>query len=131
MNKELEGLAKYMQQIQKSKQAFYLYLMDESIKNPHHIDPSYHPSVVAFNICREIQKIPFSYPEYVRPYHTPKELDAKKLREISLGIKAYRKASSKKGNSLAFIISVPSLNEGAVFIAIQANLLSLAIFFYI
>lgn len=93
MNKELEGLAKYMQQIQKSKQAFYLYLMDESIKNPHHIDPSYHPSVVAFNICREIQKIPFSYPEYVRPYHTPKELDAKKLREISLGIKAYRKAN--------------------------------------
>jgi hypothetical protein len=96
MNKELEGLAKYMQQIQKSKQAFYLYLMDESIKNPHHIDPSYHPSVVAFNICREIQKIPFSYPEYVRPYHTPKELDAKKLREISLGIKAYRQADENE-----------------------------------
>jgi hypothetical protein len=96
MNKELEGLAKYMQQIQKSKQAFYLYLMDESIKNPHHIDPSYHPSVVAFNICREIQKIPFSYPEYVRPYHTPKELDAKKLRETSLGIKAYRQADENE-----------------------------------
>ena len=96
MNKELEGLAKYMQQIQKSHQTFYLYLMDESIKNPHHIDPSYHPSVIAFNICREIQKIPFSYPEYVRPYHTPKELDAKKLREISLGIKAYRQADENE-----------------------------------
>ena len=96
MNKELEGLAKYMQQIQKSHQTFYLYLMDESIKNPHHIDPSYHPSVVAFNICREIQKIPFSYPEYVRPYHTPKELDAKKLCEISLGVKAYRQADENE-----------------------------------
>jgi hypothetical protein len=96
MNKELEGLAKYMQQIQKSHQAFYLYLMDESIKNPHHIDPSYHPSVVAFNICREIQKIPFSYPEYVHPYHQPKELDTKKLREISLGVKAYRQADENE-----------------------------------
>lgn len=96
MNKELEDLAKYMQQIQKSKQAFYLYLMDESIKNPHHIDPSYHPLVIAFNICREIQKIPFSYPEYVYPYHPPKELDAKKLREISLGIKAYRQAGENE-----------------------------------
>jgi hypothetical protein len=96
MNKELEGLAKYMQQIQKSKQAFYLYLMDESIKNPHHTDPSYHPSVVAFNICREIQKIPFSYPEYVHPYHPPKELNAKKLREIFLGIKAYRQADENE-----------------------------------
>lgn len=96
MNKELEGLAKYMQQIQKSHQTFYLYLMDESIKNPHHIDPSYHPSVIAFNICRIIQKIPFSYPEYVHPYHPPKELDAKKLREISLGVKAYRQADENE-----------------------------------
>ena len=70
--------------------------MDESIKNPHHTDPSYHPSVIAFNICREIQKIPFSYPEYVHPYHPPKELDAKKLREISLGIKAYRQADENE-----------------------------------
>ena len=32
----------------------------------------------------------------MRPYHIPKELDTKKLRQILLGIKAYRQASEKE-----------------------------------
>ena len=96
LSKELSIFAKYLGQIKDNKEKFYFYLLDESIKNPHHTDPSYHPSVIAFNICREIQNIPFSYPEYVHPYHPPKELDAKKLREISLGVKAYRQADENE-----------------------------------
>ena len=99
MDQDISYLSKYMQQMQEHDRTFYLFLLDESIKNPGHLDPSYHPSVIAYNICRKVQKLPFSYPEYVHPYHPPKELDSKKLREISLGIKAYRKADENEKES--------------------------------
>ena len=96
MDKDISYLLKYMQQMEEHDRTFYLFLLDESIKKTSHLDPSYHPSVITYNICRKVQKIPFSYPEYVHPYHPPKELDAKKLREISLGVKAYRQADENE-----------------------------------
>lgn len=96
MDKDISYLLKYMQQMEEHDRTFYLFLLDESTKKPSHLDPSYHPSVITYNICRKVQKIPFSYPEYVRVSPVPQKLNRKKLKEISLGVKAYRNISENE-----------------------------------
>ena len=96
MDQDISYLSKYMQQMQEHDRTFYLFLLDESIKKKFHSDPSFHPSVIAYNICRKVQKIPFSYPEYVRVSPVPQKLNRKKLKEISLGIKAYRNTNDNE-----------------------------------